>query len=266
MRDYLSMLANDRYSGSSQNQAFHALLFMFEKVLDVRMGDLSGIPRANREERIVDVPPHEIASRLVNAVSGQEGLALRLIYGCGLRLNDCLRLRVKDFDFSRKLISVQESKGGKARLVPMPESLTPELKAMLKDRARLHTSDVLCGHGWCHTPDRIAEKYPNAPTSLEWQYAFASSRLSKDPVTNNEGRHHILDTALQKCFRDARRKLRLTRRYTIHGLRHAWAQYQEKAGTNLSDVQRLLGHRDVQTTMRYLRSGIKGVPRIPSPV
>lgn len=266
MREYLSAMANDSCSASTQNQSFHALRFMFEHVLDVRLGDLSKIPRATREERIVDVPPDDVAKRLVEAVPGTNGLALRLIYGTAMRLNDCLRLRVKDLDFRKKMVMVQESKGGKSRIVPMPETLAKDLAALVRERGRIHNADIVAGFGCVHMPGKLAEKYPAEPTSLGWQYVFAADHIAKDPLTGNMGRHHIMDATLQRAFSDARKRLRITRHYTIHGLRHACAQFWERNGVQLSETQKLLGHKDVQTTLRYLKSGLRGVPKVPSPI
>jgi len=212
-RAYLSGMANENpirevgnegYSASYQNQAFHAIRFMYEKVLNVRLGDLSNIPRATRFGRMVDVPDDGTAAAIVGAVNGQCGLALRLIYGTAGRLNDILRLRVKDLDFGRKLVAIQESKGGKSRLVPMPESLIPELKSLVRQRDRTHQADIANGFGWIGLPGMLAKKYPKEQFSLGWQYVFASGDLSKDPVTGNTGRWHLQPVTLQKAFQRAR--------------------------------------------------------------
>lgn len=273
-RRYLSEMANngervegdEGVSASTQNGAFHALRFLYEKVLHLPLGDLSKIPRAAGHQRIVDVPPDDVAKRIVESVSGQNGVALRLIYGTAGRLNDVLRLRVKDLDFRKKLIAFQESKGGKSRLVPMPASMVAELSALVKDRERVHDADLAKGFGWVHMPGQLAKKYPKEQKSLGWQYLFAASTMSKDPVTGMMGRHHIFNVTLQRAFAAAKARLRIRRHYTIHSLRHSTSQFWERNCVPVSDIQKLLGHSNVNTTLRYLSSGQRGVPKVPTPL
>lgn len=263
---YLSKLANDDMAKATQAQAWNALVFLFEKVVGVELGKISGVTRATRQERFIDVPEPEQAKRIVECVTGKTGLALRLIYGTAMRLNDCLRLRVKDLDLKRKEIAVQESKGGKARLVPMPQSLIPELDALIAERKRIHEQDLADGFGWVHMPHRLATKYPSEEKSLGWQYLFSSDRISKDPRTGKFGRHHLMDVTLQSAMKKSRERLRFKRRYSIHSLRHSCAQFWEKNGVSPSNIQQLLGHSDFSTTQRYLRSGKSGVPKVPCPI
>lgn len=274
-REHLTALANEHpnrtegdegVSASTQNLYFHSLRFLYEKVLGLTLGDLSNIPKARGHERIVDVPDDETAKKIVESVTGINGVALRLIYGTGSRLNDVLRLRVKDLDFKRKLIAIQQSKGDKSRLVPMPVSLIPELSSLVKDRMRIHESDVLSGNGWVHMPGNLANKYPSEQKMIGWQYLFASASLSKDPITGNMGRHHIFDVTLQRAFADARKRLKIRRHYTIHSLRHAAAQFWERNNVERSKIQDLLGHKFSTTTDRYLRSGKKSVAGTPTPI
>ncbi len=273
-RKYLSAMANqdernegdEGVSASTQNGAFFALRFLYEKVVGVTLGDLSNIPRATGHQRIVDVPDEATAKRIVESVPGLNGTALRTIYGTAGRLNDILRLRVKDLDFRKKLIAIQESKGGKSRLVPMPVSLIPELSALAKDRSRIHEADLLAGLGCVHMPGNLAKKYPGEEKTLGWQYVFASATTSKDPRTGKVGRHHLFDVTLQRAFSAAKAKLRIRRRYTIHSLRHCTAQWWEKKGVERSKIQELLGHENSSTTDRYLLSGKRSVAGIPTPI
>lgn len=274
-RDYLSAMANEnetRYDGdegvsaSTQNLAFHSLRFLYEQVVGVCLGDLSKIPRIEQHERIVDVPDDDTARKLVNVIPGVCGLAIRLIYGTGARLNDITRLRVKDLDFNRKLVAIQCSKGGKARLARMPESLIHELAMLAKRREAVHESDLASGFGFVHLPGKLAVKYPGEEKSLGWQYLFALKSIGKDPRSGKLGRWHIFDTTLQRAMIDARKKLRLRRRYTIHSLRHSWAQFQERQGMPRSEIQVMLGHSSSRTTDRYLLSGSKGIPKTVSPI
>lgn len=274
-RRYLSAMANENperiegnegFSASYQTQAFHALRFLYERVLDVRLGDLKDIPRATRFGRIVEVPLPEVATSLVTSIPGQVGLAIRLIYGTAGRLNDVLRLRVKDLDFDRKLVAFQESKGGKSRLVPMPESLVAELRALIKERVALHADDLANGFGWVALPGQLAKKYPKEQKGIGWQYVFAGAKISRDPITGHQGRYHLFDLTLQKAFARARIKCRVKRHYTIHSLRHAAAQFWERQGLTVSEIAGLLGHTNIETTHRYLKSGQRGVKRAPSPI
>jgi integrase len=273
-RKYLSEMANgnernegdEGVSASTQNGAFHAIRFLYEKVVGIKLGDLAGIPRANGHHRIVQVPDHDAAIKLVTEIPGQNGTALRLICGTGARLNDVLRLRVKDLDFSKKLISIQQSKGGKSRLVPMPKSLVAELQSLVRERERVHKEDLKDSLGWVHMPGLLDKKYPAEPTSLGWQYLFASNRTSIDPRTGKTGRHHIFDVTLQRAFAESKRRLGIKQRYTIHSLRHAAAQFWERNGVERSKIQLLLGHSNSSVTDRYLISGQKSVANVPTPI
>jgi integrase len=266
-REFLADEANRDISASTQDQAFNALRFLFEKVLDVRLGDLSGIPRAKRQEIMVDVPPLDIAKSIVESVAGRPGLVLRTQLGAALRVSDALRIRVKDLDFRRKQIAIQRSKGGKSRLVPMPASLIPALAALVQERSRIQQNDLRAGFGWVHLPGQLAKKYPGQDHSLEWQFIFFSERISTDPQTGNRGRYHILPAVIQRSMASAREKLGLRQHYTPHCLRHATAQFWEREGVPHSDIQRLLGHSDLRTTQRYLLSGRSGIPKgIPTPI
>lgn len=265
-KKYLSHLANADVSASTQNQAFNALVFLFEKVVGVELGTITGITRATRQERFIEVPSPDQAKRIVESIPGTPGLALRLIFGTAMRINDCLRIRVKDVDFNRNQIAIQESKGGKARLAGIPPNLLPELKALVRERERIHDDDLANGYGWVHLPHQLAKKYPGEEKSLGWQYLFASSRISRDPRTGNHGRHHLIDIVVQSALRQARLKLRFKRQFTVHSLRHCTAQFWERNGVPHSDIQKLLGHSNIETTQRYLRSGKSGLPKVPSPI
>jgi integrase len=274
-REFLSAMANQNpereegnegASASTQNLYFHAIRFLYEKVVGIKLGDLSGIPRATAHGRIVDVPSMEDALRIVRGVPGMTGTCLRLICGTAGRLNDILRLRVKDLDFRRKLVAIQESKGGKSRLVPMPESLIAELKDLVRRREKMHEQDLKEGFGWVHMPGMLAKKYPGEVKSLGWQYLFAADNRSRDPITGNIGRTHIFDVTLQRAFANSRKRLKIRRHYTIHGLRHATAQFWEENGATRSQIQTLLGHSNGATTDLYLRSGKKGLPKVACPI
>lgn len=232
MRRYLSLMANGSFSSkgvsrSTQACALYSIRFLYEKVARIKLGDLSEIPKANGHQRIIEVPEDGMAAKLVAAIPGPQGTALRLIYGTGGRLNDILRLRVRDLDFSKGLISIQHSKGDKSRIVPMPKSLIPELSKLVKQ---------------CEGLDR---------------FLFGTNRAEDKP---------ICDVTLQRAFAKAKQKLNVKRRYTIHSLRHAAAQFWERSGVQRSTIQTLLGHSNSSTTDRYLQSGCKSVVNVPTPI
>lgn len=266
-REFIADEANRDISASTQNIAFHALRYMFERVLDIRLGDLKGIKRVHRQEIMVDVPPLDVATKLVNSVPGRNGIALRTQLASALRVSDVLRIRVKDLDFRNKQIRIQQSKGGKSRIVPMSEQMMPELERLVADRTRVHENDLRAGLGWVETPGRLAIKYAGIDHSLAWQFVFYSDRISTDPKTGNIGRFHILPAVLQRALADARRKFNIRAHYTPHCLRHATAQFWERQQIEHSKIQVLLGHSDLKTTQRYLLSGRSGAPKgIPTPI
>jgi integrase len=266
-REFVAEEANRNVSASTQNQVFHALRYLFERVLAEKLGDLSGIKRATREEIMVDVPPIDVARQMVNAVPGMNGLILRMQLASALRVSDALRIRVKDLDFVRKQIAIQQSKGGKSRMVPMSENLMAELQLLVEQRTRVHENDLRAGLGWVALPGLLGKKYPGQDHSLAWQWLFYSKKISTDPETGNIGRFHILPAAIQRTLADVRAKLKITAHYTPHGLRHATAQFWEREGVEISKISQLLGHRDIKTTQRYLQSGRAGVPKnLPTPI
>lgn len=266
-KEFLADEANRDIAAATQDQAFNALRFLFEKVLDVRLGDLAGIPRAKRQEIMIDVPPLDVAKQIVESVPGKPGLVLRVQLADALRVSDALRIRLKDLDFRRKQIAIQRSKGGKSRRVPMPESLIAELAALVAERTRVYGNDLRAGFGWVHLPGQLEKKYPGQEKSAEWQYLFAADRISTDPETGNRGRYHLMPTVIQRAMAEARQRLGITAHYTPHCLRHATAQFWEASGVPASTIQLLLGHTNLTTTQRYLLSGRAGVPKgIPTPI
>jgi integrase len=265
---FISEEADRKISKSTQDLKWHALRFMFEKVLDIRLGDVRGCKRvSNEEEVMVDVPPMDVALKLVNSVGGDIGLALRVQLAGALRVSDVLRIRVKDVDLRRKQIAIQRSKGGSSRMMKLPDSLVPEIKLLLERREATHEADLRNKLGWVHLPGKLAVKYKGFDKSLEWQYLFAADRISQDPITKNFGRFHILPSALQRAMALARKKFLIRKHYTPHTLRHATAQWWEANGVHRGDIQVLLGHKSIETTERYLLSGRAGTPKnLPTPL
>lgn len=265
---FISEEANRKISKSTQDLKWHALRFMFEKVLNVRLGDIRNCKRvSNEEEVMVDVPPMELAKQLVQSVSGDIGLALRTQLSGALRVSDVLRIRVKDVDLKRKQIAIQRSKGGTSRMMKLPDSLIPEIKALIDRRESVHEADLKNKLGWVQLPGKLAIKYKGCEKSLEWQYLFYAERISQDPITKNFGRFHILPSALQRAMKIARERFNCRKHYTPHCLRHSCAQWWESKGVHRGDIQKQLGHKSIETTERYLLSGRAGTPKyLPSPI
>ena len=265
-REFLADELNRGVSRSTYRQARYALQMMFERVLAVPLGDLSTLPWPPNHEVMVNVPPIDLALKMVQAMPGMTGTVGRTQLSGALRISDALRIRVKDLDFRRRQIAIQRSKGGTSRFVPMDESLAPELEALLHERERRHKLDLAAGLGWVSLPGLLEKKYPGQEHSLEWQWLFFAGGISTDPETGNRGRFHLLPSAVQRAFAHARLSLGVHTHYTPHCLRHATAQFWEACGVPHSDIQRLLGHKDLKTTQRYLSSGRAGVPQgLPTP-
>jgi integron integrase len=255
IRDFLTWLAAmKKCSASTQNQALSALLFLYGKVLRMELGDFSQFERAKLPRRIPVVLSKEEVDRVLALLrQGLPALALRLIYGCGLRVSECVRLRMKDVDFDRRQILVRDAKGGKDRMVPMPESLVGELERAAARTRVLHAQDRAEGYGWVHLPGNFAAKSPQAEYELVWQYFFAAAGRSRCPVTGRtEGRYHLMDETLRGALVGAVRRAGITKRVVVHTLRHSYATHLLEAGEHIESVRDLLGHKDVSTTMIYL--------------
>lgn len=250
--DYLSMLAVERkVSASTQNQAFNALLFLFQRVLEKEFGEV----KAKRATAPVNVPEFlsEDEFRAVRAkLSGDYELLAALGYGTGLRLMELLRLRIKDVDFGNGLILVRRGKGEKDRVVPMPKALVEPLRRKIQAVRVLHAADVRDGFGEVYLPEALAAKYPNAARELKWQYVFPSAKICTDPVTGRRGRHHLFETGWQAALKKAGESAGLNKRVHPHCLRHSYATRCLEMGMSLIQVQQLLGHKDVTTTQKYL--------------
>ncbi len=260
---FLTHLAVDRrVAASTQNQAFSALLFLYRDVLKQELGRLDGVERAKRPARLPVVLTQAEVRGVLAHLDGQYGLMASLLYGTGMRLMECVRLRVQDVDFEYRQITIRDGKGGKDRRTMLPESVLVPLRSALDKAQALHEEDLAAGFGEVYLPNALANKYPNAGREWRWQYVFPARQRSIDPRSGKERRHHVDEQGLQRAVKRAVREAGLTKRATCHTLRHSFATHLLENGYDIRTVQELLGHKDVATTMIYthvLNRGGKGV-------
>ena len=260
---WLSHLATRRLvSASTQNQALSAVLFLYRDVLGVTPGRLEGVERAKRPQRLPVVFTRREASDVLAHLRGTHRLMADLLYGAGLRLMECVRLRVKDLDFARGQITVRDGKGAKDRVTMLPGKVREPLRLHLEGVRALHEQDLRRGHGRVYLPYALARKYPTAPAEWGWQWAFPASKLSRDPRSGETRRHHADEQSLQRAVRRAVRDAGVTKPGSCHTFRHSFATHLLEDGYDIRTVQELLGHRDVRTTQIYahvLNRGGRGV-------
>lgn len=252
VRSYLEYLAVKRkVSPSTQNQALNALVFLYDQALNRPLGDLGEFARPRRERRMPVVLSRGEVNLLLGSLNGIHGLMAGLLYGTGMRLMECVRLRVKDVDFDRGVITVRFGKGDKDRYVPLPERYREALGEHLEWVKALWEEDLANGLGEVYLPEALGRKYPWASREWGWQYVFPSKRLSVDPRSRKTRRHHIHENGLQRAVKKAAEKVNITKRVNCHSLRHSFATHLLEAGYDIRTVQELLGHADVSTTMIY---------------
>ena len=264
---FLNHLAREReVAASTQNQALSALLFLYKEVLDQPLAWLQGLERAKRPARMPTVLSRNEAKRLLAELRGARWLMASLLYGAGLRLRECLKLRVKDVDFDYRQILVRDGKGGKDRVSMLPESVVEPLKVHLEGVRKLHERDVAAGFGDVELPDAIARKYPRAPYEWGWKFVFPSFKLSTDPRSGVIRRHHVYENYLIRAVKQAARAARISKHVSCHTLRHSFATHLLEGGYDIRTVQELLGHSDVSTTMIYTHVLNKGGRGVKSPL
>lgn len=238
-------------AASTQNQALNSLVFFFKHVLGRELGELGDFARSKRPKRLPTVLSPEEVAALLSELEGVHYLMAALLYGTGMRLMECVRLRVQDLDFPYQQIHVRNGKGKKDRVVPLPRKLAQPLREQLATVKEYHEADLALGFGEVFLPDALGRKYPKAAKEWVWQYVFPSGRLSVDPRTRKQRRHHIDESSLQKMIKRAAQKVGITKRVSSHTLRHSFATHLLENGYDIRTVQELLGHADVSTTMIY---------------
>jgi integron integrase len=245
------MVTERNISASTQCQALNAIVFFYAQVLKQEMGDFPDFSRAKKPRRLPVVLSVTEVKNLLGHLSGQNWLMVSLLYGAGLRLSECLRLRVKDVDLGRGIITVRAGKGDKDRTVMLPASLADALRGQLDEVERIHRQEKARGISDVELPNALAKKYPTAASDLAWQWMFPARKRSVCPRTGAVRRHHIHDSAVQKAVKAAARMAKIAKQVGPHTLRHSFATHLLEAGETIRTVQELLGHKDVTTTMIY---------------
>jgi len=264
---FLSHLATERnVAAATQNQALAALLFLYKQVLGRELGWFDDLVRAKRPVRLPAVLTRGEVKALLAQLRGAHWLMASILYGAGLRLMECLRLRVKDVDIAYRQILVREGKGGKDRVTMLPETTVQPLHEQLGEAKRLHEIDLREGYGEVHLPYALARKYPRIGYEWGWQYVFPSGKRSADPEDDVIRRHHLDESVLARALKEARRDAGIAKPVSAHTLRHSFATHLLESGYDIRTVQELLGHSDVSTTMIYAHVMNKGARGVKSPL
>ncbi|MEA3428883.1 MAG: integron integrase, partial [Thermodesulfobacteriota bacterium] len=264
---FLSHLAeNKNVAAATQKQALNALIFLYKKVLGIDLGDGIAPTRSKRRMNLPTVFTQDEVSKILANMSGKHRLMAQLLYGCGLRLMECVRLRIKDVDFGQGKIFVRNAKGGKDRTVNLPESIRSQLKKQINAVILLHKDDLKEGFGEVYMPEALVRKYRQAQKETAWQYVFPAKKRSKDPRSGKIMRHHVLESGLQKAVKRALANAQIYKKAGCHTFRHSFATHLLETGTNIRMVQKLMGHADVKTTEIYTHVIKKDIDSVKSPL
>ncbi len=252
VKGFLTSLAVEKkVAASTQNQAFNALLFLFRHVLEKEFEQIEGVVRAKRKVYIPVVLSREEVDKVIEHLADPHDLAVQLLYGCGLRLFECLKLRIQDLNFEMKTVTVHDGKGQKDRSVPLPEALVSALKAQIEKVKLLHQKDLDSGYAGVFLPDSLERKYHSAGRDLAWQWLFPARALTHVPDSHEYRRYHLHETHLQKAIKKAVQKAQISKRATAHTFRHSFASHLLQANYDIRTIQELLGHSNLKTTMIY---------------
>lgn len=267
IRAYLTYLVVERnVAPSTQNQALHALLFLYKQVLEVALPSLGTLPPAKKQHKLPVVFTRVEAQAILAQMQDEKWLMASLLYGSGLRLMECLRLRVKDLDFDRNIITIRQGKGAKDRVTMLPQPVKGPLQKHLEQVKQTHESELAEGFGTVKLPFALLTKYPHAATEWKWQFVFPAPKRSCDPRTNQWHRHHLNESALQRAVKLALQQAGVNKHGSCHTFRHSFATHLLEAGYDIRTVQELLGHSDVQTTMIYTHVLNRGALAVRSPL
>jgi integron integrase len=265
--EFLSYLAVERsVAPSTQNQALSALLFLYREILGRRLEGLDSAVRARAPQRLPIVLTREEVRRVLAQLDGHHALIAAILYGAGLRLTECLRIRVKDIDPSRKQIIVREGKGDRDRATIFPSAIEAPMEQHLRRTRRLYEHDRRAGNPGVELPHALARKLPTAGTEWGWSWIFPAAKLSRDPRSRITRRHHLTETGPQRAIRKAAARAGIHKRISPHTLRHCFATHLLEDGSDIRTVQSLLGHRDVRTTMIYTHVLDRGPLDVRSPI
>ena len=259
------LVVDGNVAASTQDVAFFAVHFFFRNVLEREIGDVNAL-RSSKPKLCPTVLSRDEVRKVLDNLSGHHRLVVCLLYGCGMRISEVLRLRVKDLDFDQKVITIHSSKGDKSRKVPLPQAAAGELEQFLQGRRYLHDCDLSACRASVWLPDALERKFPGASKEFRWQYVFASARFTKDPKTGRSHRHHLRAEAMTCAIRKAVNSAGILKYVTAHAFRHSFATHLLQEGTDIRTVQELLGHADISTTMVYLHALIDPDQTVVSPL
>lgn len=267
IRRFLTWLATDRdVSASTQSQALSAILFLYAQVLNRPLSDLGDIERARKPKQLPSVFTEEEVMSVLAQLEGQHWLMAALLYGSGLRLMECVRLRIQDVQFAYRCIVVRDGKGRKDRVATLADGLLSHLHDQVTSVRRIHERDLISGYGSVWLPHALSRKYPNAAWEFGWQFMFPAARRSADPRSGLVHRHHVDPSGLQRAVRAAIRRAGITRRASCHTFRHSFATHLLAGGADIRTVQEQLGHQDVRTTQIYTHLLERGGSAVISPL